>query len=309
MQKRTRSTPLGRGAVGLILVAFVVHAILACGAHTDDETASDVSAATTCGALTVTGVTASGNDGNLPANVLDNNLGTRWSNLGKGSWIQADLGATKTVCSIAIAWYEGDTRANAFTVGLSNDGATFTSAFSGTSNGTSTALQTYTFTPANGRYVRVTVNGNTLNDWASITELRVAGGDPASGGGETLFGTQAPPSGSAVDGDTAAVELGVKFKASVAGSASAVRFYRGAANAAGYMVRLWTLDGKELARATASDGAVPGWQEARFANPVALSAGTLYVASYYTSNGRYAGVNGGLTNAVTSGYVKRALRG
>ena len=38
---------------------------------------------TTCTTnLPISGVTASGNDGNVPSNVLDNNLGTRWSSLG-----------------------------------------------------------------------------------------------------------------------------------------------------------------------------------------------------------------------------------
>jgi hypothetical protein len=48
-----------------------------------------------CQQLSIAGVTASGNDGNLPANVLDNNFNTRWSNLGVGSFIQADLGSPK----------------------------------------------------------------------------------------------------------------------------------------------------------------------------------------------------------------------
>ena len=29
---------------------------------------------------------------------IDNNLGTRWSNQGVGSWIRLDLGGEKTVC-------------------------------------------------------------------------------------------------------------------------------------------------------------------------------------------------------------------
>jgi Bacterial Ig domain len=34
--------------------------------------------------LPITSVTASGNDGNVPSNVLDNNLATRWSSFGIG---------------------------------------------------------------------------------------------------------------------------------------------------------------------------------------------------------------------------------
>ncbi len=54
--------------------------------------------------LTSSSVTASGSDGNLPSNVVDNSLSTRWSNQGIGSWIRVDLGSTKTICSVEIAW-------------------------------------------------------------------------------------------------------------------------------------------------------------------------------------------------------------
>ena len=50
-----------------------------------------VSILAVCEKLPVVAVTAIGNDGNVPSNVLDNNLNTRWSNLGTGSWIQLDL--------------------------------------------------------------------------------------------------------------------------------------------------------------------------------------------------------------------------
>ena len=45
--------------------------------------------------LPISAVTASGNDGNVPSNVIDNNLNTRWSSNGIGQWIRADLGFTQ----------------------------------------------------------------------------------------------------------------------------------------------------------------------------------------------------------------------
>jgi len=126
-------------------------------------------------------VQASGDDGNGPANVLDNNLATRWSNQGVGSWIVADLGSAQTVCSVELAWYQGDTRINHVVLQGSTDGTNFVTVFSGDSSGTTTASESYTFTPTTARYVRVVVNGNTRNDWASIAELHisVSGGAPA----------------------------------------------------------------------------------------------------------------------------------
>jgi len=73
---------------------------------------STLSTLATCEKLPLTAVTASGNDGNIPSNILDNNLNTRWSNLGQGSWIQLDLGSKKSICSVDIAWYRGDIRQN-----------------------------------------------------------------------------------------------------------------------------------------------------------------------------------------------------
>src|SRR5206468_4651906 len=76
--------------------------------------------------LPITGVTASGNDGNVPSNILDNNLNTRWSSLGIGEWIRADLGSIKNICSVDIAWYKGNNRRYNFVIDTSTDGTTFT---------------------------------------------------------------------------------------------------------------------------------------------------------------------------------------
>ena len=54
---------------------------------------------------------ASGNEpGYPPSNAIDNNLNTRWTNLGLGSWIQVYAGSGKVICSVDIAWYRGNFR-------------------------------------------------------------------------------------------------------------------------------------------------------------------------------------------------------
>ncbi len=135
-------------------------------------------AANTCTNLAISDVIASGNDSsvNLPKNTIDNNLNTRWSNLGIGSWIRLDLGIQKVICSVDIAWYNGNQRQNNFVISVSNDGSTFTNVFTGKSSGTTLSSEKYNL-PANtvGRYVRITVNGNTQNNYASITEIDVYG--------------------------------------------------------------------------------------------------------------------------------------
>ena len=142
-----------------------------------------VSTLATCDKLPISSITASGNDGNLPSNAIDGNLNTRWSNLGRGSWIQLDLGSKKSICSIDIAWYRGELRQNSFMISLSDDGTIFTDKLTATSS-LGTAAEKYTLPGGTeGRYVRITVNGNTENDWASINEISVFGGATSGGGG------------------------------------------------------------------------------------------------------------------------------
>ena len=144
-----------------------------------------VSTLATCDKLPVSAITASGNDGNVPSNAIDGNLNTRWSNLGKGSWIQLDLGSKKSVCNLEIAWHVGNTRQNNFVISVSDDGTTFTNKLTGTSTGTTTSPLKYTLpSGTEGRYVRITGDGNTQNEWSSITEISVFGGASSGGGGD-----------------------------------------------------------------------------------------------------------------------------
>jgi hypothetical protein len=128
--------------------------------------------------LPVASVTASGNDGNVPLNVLDNNLSTRWSSLGIGQFIIADLGSTQKISDVDIAWYKGDARKNHFVIATSTDGTTYTNRLNRDSSGTTMNSESYNISPINARYVKIIVNGNTQNNWASITELHVFGPSP-----------------------------------------------------------------------------------------------------------------------------------
>src|SRR6266436_5082802 len=97
-------------------------------------------------------------------------------NLSIGSWIQAYLGSAINICSVDIAWFNGNLRQNNFVISVSNDGTTFRNVFTGKSSGATLSFETYTLPGGTtGKYVRVTVNGNTQNNLASITELSVNG--------------------------------------------------------------------------------------------------------------------------------------
>jgi hypothetical protein len=135
-----------------------------------------------CSILAATAVTAIGDDGdgNGPIKTQDDNLGTRWSHLGPGSWIQFDLGAAKNIGGAAVAWHLGNQRTSPFALSVSTDGTNFTSVYSGTSSGTTTAAETYRFATRNARYLRIKVDGNSVSKWSSISEARVCAGDAPS---------------------------------------------------------------------------------------------------------------------------------
>lgn len=134
------------------------------------------SSSKTCSPLPVSGITGSGSDTlNPPSHAIDQNISTRWSNLGLGSWIQTDLGQENVICSLGISWHRGDERINSFVISISKDGKSFTDVYSGKSDGTSLSEQTYNFEAKAGRYIRVTVNGNTQNNWVSISEIKIYG--------------------------------------------------------------------------------------------------------------------------------------
>ena len=88
-------------------------------------------------------------------------------------------------------------------------------------------------------------------------------------------------------GDASAVELGVKFRSSIDGYITGIRFYKSSANTGVHTGSLWSASGTRLATATFINESASGWQQVNFSAPVAISADTTYVASYFTPAGRY----------------------
>ena len=120
-------------------------------------------------------VAASTNDGNLPANTVDNNLSTRWSGYGN-AWIRFDLGVSRTVSHVRIAVYRGNERRNRFDLQASEDGINWTTLRAGVeSSGTTTAEETYDFPDAQGRYLRYLGSGSDVGPWNSVSEVSVFG--------------------------------------------------------------------------------------------------------------------------------------
>src|SRR5262245_12365834 len=125
----------------------------------------------------------------------------------------------------------------------------------------------------------------------------------------SLWGPEAVPANLSAN-DTAAVELGVRFRAATNGAISAIRFYKSADNGGAHVGNLWTNTGQLLATVSFEGETASGWQQAQLPTPIAIEASTLYVVSYHTQVGRYSfdsayfaadRVNGPLTAPASAG--------
>jgi len=162
---------------------------------TNNDTSSNNG--TRCQNLPIYAITSNGHYGiNIAKNILDHNYTTYWSNLGRGSWIQADLGEQKVLCSLDIAWYRGNLRLNNFEVSVSNDGSTFTTVLADESSGTTRYFERYVLPQiAVARFVKIIVNGNSENTWANIAEINLNG---YSASGSTTTSSSTTPSSSSL---------------------------------------------------------------------------------------------------------------
>jgi hypothetical protein len=140
--------------------------------------------------LSVASVSASSNDGNVPASTLDGSLATRWSASGDGQWIKFQLGSPATITSLRIAWYKGNERMALFDVQTSATGSSWTTVFSGVTSGTTLALESCNVADSAGQYVRIVGHGNSVSLWNSISEVEIYG---ASSGGTVTPPPPPPP--------------------------------------------------------------------------------------------------------------------
>ena len=135
----------------------------------------------------------------------------------------------------------------------------------------------------------------------AISGVQAASSSAAAEPVYSLLGSAIPSVQS--DPDRVSVELGLRFSASVSGSITGVRFYKGAGNAGTHTGKLWSSAGARLAAATFVNESARGWQTVKFAKPVAVSAGSTYVASYVAPRGGYAADEGFFSRPMTTGHL------
>jgi hypothetical protein len=168
------------------------------------------------------------------------------------------------------------------------------------------STQNVTFVPATGYSgtASFTYSVTDSNGGTASASVALIVNDPST---ESLFSLSSVPSVVAVN-DPSSVELGVKFTASANGLISGLRFYKGPQNTGPHVADLWSSTGTLLATATFSNETWGGWQQVNFSNPVAITAGTTYVASYHT-NGNYSTNSNYFTNSVVSGDLTAPASG
>ncbi|BCH27589.1 DUF4082 domain-containing protein [Mesorhizobium sp. L-8-3] len=120
--------------------------------------------------------------------------------------------------------------------------------------------------------------------------------------GVTFFQGTDGPAGPAHDEGTASLELGMKFIASARGTITGIRFYKPSGATGTHTGSLWSSTGTLLATVTFTNESFSGWQTATFSNPVEITKGTTYVASYHTT-GRYVADSNYFATDRTSGAL------
>ena len=108
--------------------------------------------------------------------------------------------------------------------------------------------------------------------------------------------------------DVNPVQLGTAFAVDVPGTVTQLHFYKGPSNTGTHTGALWTTAGQLVAQGTFVGEASSGWQTLTFALPVAVSAGTTYIASYRAPVGAYSYDSGYFAEPRLSGPI-RALGG
>jgi beta-glucosidase len=124
------------------------------------------------------------NAGSPASAAVDGNAGTRWSSaFSDPQWLQVDLGATVSVCQVALQWEAA--YATAFQIQMSADAATWSTIYS-TTTGTG-GTQTLTIS-GSGRYIRMYGTARATGYGYSLWEFTVH----TTGGGPTTSPTASP---------------------------------------------------------------------------------------------------------------------
>ncbi len=157
-------------------------------------------------------------------------------------------------------------------------------------SGTTSWTYSYVQTGSGAASVRARAVDDSSNIGPSSTASSLTVSCPCS-----IFGAQVPTTPATTD--SSAVELGLRFTPTVDGFVTGVRFYKGTGNGGTHTGTLWSAGGTALAQVTFAGESTTGWQQATFAQAVAVTAGTLYTVSYTAPQGHYAAASNAFYSA------------
>lgn len=106
---------------------------------------------------------------------VDGDPETYFASQGSNVQLLLDLGKTMTVKAVDMIWFRSNVRHAFFSIDISKDSEKWKTVFSGKSSGETETdqPQRFAFDPTKARYVRITSNGNSQNNWNSICEAMV----------------------------------------------------------------------------------------------------------------------------------------
>jgi quinoprotein glucose dehydrogenase len=126
-------------------------------------------------ATKITAVTASKHqEGNPPAHVLDGDTKTRYSQRGKGEWLQLRFSRAVALESLQVGFASGF-RTYKFELLFSDDGKKWSSPLALASSGKGDKPELFKFAKTKCQYLRLVNQGSNSNDWINVHTLRIDG--------------------------------------------------------------------------------------------------------------------------------------
>ena len=123
---------------------------------------------------------------------------------------------------------------------------------------------------------------------------------------DNLFTTQTPKTSTLSDRwktDSTGISVGLKFRSSVAINITAIKFYKSTNNDGFHIAQLYTGNGLLLASDTVRNETDSGWQTYTLPSPIPMAANTTFIASYFSSNGKYVSTNDVLKHSMNNGTL------
>lgn len=109
-----------------------------------------------------------------PELAIDGNLTSKWTALSLPQWLTADLGTVQAISGVNMKIYVSDAGANAtYSVDVSADQTAWTTVVANAALDTTSGWVQTSFSPVNGRHVRLRLNSTNTADYVNLSEIMV----------------------------------------------------------------------------------------------------------------------------------------